>query len=211
MSQLPGQGLLHGKSQRPNGRGLLYWSWRALATSLLALGWQGGALAALQKILSLFPCDLHASASAAHILGQTGGRPEAIRILERALAVHAGHAASWFNLAYLLEAEGRLTDSEPAFRSAVALDPAMDRAWYGLGLLLMREDRLGEAVQALEQTTRLQPLSPYGWFQLGKVHARRKDDESVLRVIRHLRGFEPQVAKRLAQECGLGKTLAETS
>jgi tetratricopeptide (TPR) repeat protein len=185
-----------------------FWGWRALAAGLLALGWQSGALAAYRQMLRLAPCDLHASSSAAHILGQMGRRREAIRILERALEVHASHATSWFDLAYLLESEGRLTESEPAFRSAVALDPAMDRACYGLALVLMREDRLEEAVLALEQTTRLQPLSPYGWFQLGKVHARRGDDDSVLKVIHHLRGFEPQVAGRLAQECGLGQLSA---
>ncbi len=183
--------------------GASYWALRALAKALLVLGWQGGALAVFQRILHGRPQDLHASGSAAHLLGQAGRWPEAIRLLKAAVAVHASHAATWFNLAYMLEADGRETESEPVFRTALALDPAMDRAWYGLALVLMREDRLDEAAQALEETTRLQPLSPYGWYQLGKVRAQQGQDDSALQVIRHLRSFEPRVAARLAQECGL--------
>lgn len=193
------------------GKDSTYWSLRLLAKGLLVLGWQGGALHLFQHMLRRAPCDLHASASAAHLLGQTGRRAEAISLLQRAVSVHAGHAATWFNLAYLLEAEGREDASEPAFRAALALDPAMDRAWYGLSLVMMREDRLDEAVKALKETTRLQPLSPYGWYQLGKVHARQGEEENALTVIRHLRGFEPRVAARLAQECGLEKQLAGRS
>lgn len=180
-----------------------YWALRVLAKGVLVMGWPWGALAVFRRMLRVAPRDLHASGSAAHLLGQMGRHAEAISLLKDALAVHADHAATWFNLAYLLEADGREDQSEPAFRSALALDPAMDRAWYGLALVLMREDRLDEAVQALEETTRLQPLSPYGWFQLGMVHARQGQSDSVFKVIRHLRGFEPRVAARLAQECGL--------
>lgn len=184
-------------------RGAAYWALRFLAKGVLLLGWPWGALAVFKSMLRSVPRDLHASGSAAHLLGQMGRRAEAIALLKDAVAAHADHAATWFNLAYLLEADGREDQSEPAFRSALVLDPAMDRAWYGLALVLMREDRLDEAVHALEETTRLQPLSPYGWYQLGMVHARQGQSDSVLRVIRHLRGFEPRVAARLAQECGL--------
>ncbi len=184
-------------------RGAAYWALRALAKSLLMLGWPGGALAIFRQILRRAPRDLHASGSAAHVLGQMGQRSEAIRLLKDALTSHASHAATWFNLAYLLEADGRGNESEPAFRSALALDPAMDRAWYGLALVLMREDRLDEATHALEETTRLQPLSPYGWYQLGKLQSQRGHDDLALKVIRHLRSFEPRVAARLALECGL--------
>lgn len=194
--------------QASGRRGGAYWVLRALAISLLALGWQQGALAVLKKMRRLAPFDLYASGSAAHLLGQMNRRADAISMLQATLAAHPGHAATWFNLAYLLEAEGRMHESEPAFRSAVALDSKLDRAWYGLALVLVREERFDEAVHALEHTTRLQPLSPYGWYQLGKLHARCGHDELALKVIRHLRGFEPRVAQRLAQECGLVNALA---
>ncbi len=185
-----------------------YWWRRLLATGLLAMGWPQGALFFYMQMLRLIPHELHASGSAAHVLAQLGRRAEAIHLLETAVAVHPGDAASWFNLAYLLEAQGRTQDSEPAFRAALALEPDMDRAWYGLAILLMREDRLAEAVLALEETTRLQPLSPYGWYQLAKVHVRGGQEQLALKVIRHLRGFEPRVAARLAEETGLTAALA---
>lgn len=185
------------------GRSLSYWLRRALATGLLSVGWQQGALTLFRQMLRLAPHDLHASGSAAHLLGQQGLRSEAIALLQAALAVHTSYAATWFNLAYLLEASGRVDESESAFRSALALEPTMDRAWYGLAMVLVREERLDEAVQALEETTRLQPLSPYGWYQLGRVHARRGQTDLALKVIHQLRGFEPRVAARLAEETGL--------
>lgn len=190
-------------------RGATYWALRVLAKGVLVLGWPWGALQVFTRMLRLVPRDLHASGSAAHLLGQMGRRTQAISILKDAVAVHEDHAATWFNLAYLLEADGRVKQSEPAFRAALALDPTMDRAWYGLALVLMREDRLDEAVQALKETTRLQPLSPYGWYQLGIVHARQGQSDNVLKVVHHLRGFEPRVAARLAQECGLDSGSAD--
>jgi tetratricopeptide (TPR) repeat protein len=119
------------------------------------------------------------------------------------LVVHPQHAASWYQLAYLLESTARHAESEPAFRVALAFDANMDQAWYGLAMWLVREERLTDAVTALEHTARLQPLSPHAWYQLGKTHAKLAQPEKALEVIRRLRSFEPQVATRLASEIGL--------
>ncbi len=120
------------------------------------------------------------------------------------VAAHpARSAADWFNLAFLLEADGRLQDAEPAFRRAVEIDDKLDRAWYGLGLVLIRLGRYDEAVKALERNTRLQPMSPYGWYQLARVHMDRHAPDEALKVIRHLKGFEPKVAAQLERETGL--------
>ena len=79
----------------------------------------------------------------------------------------------------------------------------MDRAWYGLALLLIRERRFDEAVVALKKNTELQPMSPFGWYQLARVHVDRQDPDEAVKVIRHLKRFEPKVAAQLERETGL--------
>jgi tetratricopeptide (TPR) repeat protein len=112
-------------------------------------------------------------------------------------------AADWFNLAFLYEHASRFDDAERAFRRATVLDPKLDRAWYGLGLTLIRLQRFDEAVPALKRNTELQPMSPYGWYQLARVHMDRQQPEEVRKIIKHLHGFEPKVAKQLERETGL--------
>ena len=46
-------------------------------------------------------------------------------------------------------------------------------------------------------------MSPYGWYQLARVHVDRKQPEEAVKIIRHLRGFEPKVAAQLERETGL--------
>ena len=56
---------------------------------------------------------------------------------------------------------------------------------------------------ALKRNTELQPMSPYGWYQLARVHVDRQNPEEAVKIIRHLKGFEPKVAAQLERETGL--------
>lgn len=112
-------------------------------------------------------------------------------------------AADWFNLAFLLDKAGYLSEAGAAFRQALALQPALDRAWYGLGLTLTRRGCAEAAVEAFLRSTELQPMSPHAWYQLARLHAERSNAGAALAIIRHLRGFEPVVADRLESETGL--------
>jgi tetratricopeptide (TPR) repeat protein len=155
-------------------------------------------------MLDADPKNAHALASRAHLRAKRGDRAGAIADGRALVAAHPQRsAADWFNLAFLLEAQGRPADAEPAFRRAVTLDPAFDRAWYGLALALIGLRRFDEAVAALERNTSLQPMSPYGWYQLACVHLERSEPEAARRVIAHLKGFEPAVAAQLERETGL--------
>ena len=69
--------------------------------------------------------------------------------------------------------------------------------------MLTRQGRLDEAIAAFQRNTQLQPMSPHGWCELARIHERRSEPEEVARIIRHLQGFEPRVAARLAQETGI--------
>ena len=79
-------------------------------------------------------------------------------------------------------------------------------AWYGLALCLIRLRRFDDAVVALRKNTELQPMSPYGWYQLARVQMDRQQPDEALKIIRHLRKFEPKVADQLERETGLVST-----
>lgn len=170
---------------------------------LLVLGARRRALASLDARLHADPADADARASRAHLLA-SDGRFEAARAdLEQLVHLRPAHAPGWYNLGYVLEAEGHAAFAEQAFRRALDLDAAMDLAWYGLGLSLIRQRRWDDAVAALQRNVELQPMNPFGWYQLAMVHADRHDRDAVIRIIRHLRGFEPRVAARLERETAL--------
>ncbi|MFY7863554.1 tetratricopeptide repeat protein [Roseateles sp.] len=156
------------------------------------------------EMLADWPGDAYALASRAHLRSSRGAKTQAINDLKALVTTHPRRSAGdWFNLAYLLEAEGRLDEAEAAFRQAVELDSKLDRAWYGLGLCLIRMQRFEEAVAALKRNTELQPMSPYGWYQLARVHVDRQKPDEARRIIAHLKGFEPKVAAQLERETGL--------
>jgi tetratricopeptide (TPR) repeat protein len=184
--------------------GLHYLLDKLQAMGWLVLGRSQQALAVFDRMARQWPRDAYVLASRAHLHAQAGRRAQAIADAQALVAAHPRLAAShWFNLAYLLEADDRPAEAEPAFRRAVELDPKLDRAWYGLGLTLARLGRADEAVDALKRNTELQPMSPYGWTQLVRLHVKRAEPDEARRIIRHLKGFEPQVAAQLERETGL--------
>lgn len=183
------------------------WAWqvhRAWVVLWLLLGRQAAARATLDRMIERWPGDAYALASRAHVHAEAGRRDEAIADAKALVAAHPDRAAAdWFNLAFLLESAGRLEEAEAAFRHAISMNEKLDRAWYGLALVLIRQRRFDEAVAALERNTQLQPMSPYGWYQLARVHVDRQAPEQALKIIRHLKGFEPKVAAQLERETGL--------
>jgi hypothetical protein len=46
-------------------------------------------------------------------------------------------------------------------------------------------------------------MSPYAWYQLARVHVDRQEPEEAVKIIRHLKGFEPKFAAQLERETGL--------
>jgi Flp pilus assembly protein TadD len=187
-----------------SSRGLNHLLHKLWAMGWMLVGRSTQAQAVLGKMLEHWPGDAYALASRAHLRAQAGQPDAAIADAQLLVQLHPTRsAADWFNLAFLLERANRLGDAEAAFRRALSLDDKLDRAWYGLGVTLVRLGRHDDAVDALKRNTELQPMSPYGWYQLAQVHVARQRPEEARRVIRHLRGFEPNVAAQLERETGL--------
>lgn len=173
---------------------------KAQALIWLVLGKHEKALSRFDHILGIFPKDRHALASRAHLLVQLNRLDESVLNLQQ-LAGIAGSKAqmgtTWFNLAYVLQQKGRHEEACPAFENAVLHCPWLGQAWYGLGLSLIQQRKLHAARNAIKQTTILQPMAPHGWYQLAHVDLALGEPEKALRVLDHLRRFEPKVARQL--------------
>ena len=187
-----------------NGAGLAYLWFKVSAMAWLVVGRPKPAEVIFDTMLDRWPHDGYALASRSHVRAHSGRRAAAIADLQTLVAAQPDRSSAyWFNLAYLLEEDGRYPEAEAAFRRSLALDEKADRAWYGLGLVLIRLQRYDEAVAALKRNTELQPMSPYGWYQLARVRFDRQEPEETRKIIRHLKGFEPKVAAQLERETGL--------
>ena len=179
----------------------LWFKWRAMGW--LVLGRDRRALALFDGMLRRWPDDGYALASRAQLLVQSGRRDEALDIFSRLTVLHPRVASHWFNFGFMLNEAGRWDDALQAFVRAAEIEPDLDRAWYGQGLVLICLQRYDEAVAALKRNTELQPMSPYGWYQLARVHVDRHDPDAAVKIIRHLKGFEPKVAAQLERETRL--------
>lgn len=169
----------------------------------LLLGQRRAALQTLDDMLERSPHDVHARASRAHLRAQDRDAAGALADYAVLTARPEANAAHWFNQGFVQEGHGLLEAAEQSFRRALDIDDKLDRAWFGLGLVLTRLGRLEEAIAAFQRNTQLQPMSPHGWCELARIHERRREPEEVIRIIRHLQGFEPRVAAQLAQETGV--------
>lgn len=176
---------------------------RTLVILLLVAGRKRAALHRIEQMLTLQPLNLYALSSRVQLLAQLSMQPESIASARHLVSVFPDHAAGWFNLAYLLDADGQLQAAENAFQMACRLQPRLDRAWYGLGLVHIKQERWADAVEALTRNTALQPMSPFGWYQLARVHADQGEPEKARAIIQRLKDFEPKVAAQLERETGL--------
>ncbi len=175
--------------------------WRVIAW--LVLGQPARAMQGLDAIVQRLPNDGYALSSRCNLHMQAGRLEAALADSQRLVQVRGDEAATWFNHGFILESAERWEEALAAFTRATELGPKLDRAWYGRGLVLIRLQRYEEAIAALKRNTELQPMSPYGWYQLARVHVDRREPDEAVKIIRHLKGFEPKVAAQLERETGL--------
>lgn len=191
------------------GQGLSIWFWRQIATWASIFKRDEIAIEYWARIHAARPDDPRPLSTLAHLHAARGRPREAISLLERAVALDPDGAAIWFNLGFLLQQESDHPAALAAFARALDIDEKLDRALYGKGLSLIKLGQLEEAIEPLLQNTRLQPMSPYGYYQLVHLYQRLGRTAEAEKTLRHLSGFEPQVARQLERETGL-KLVQET-
>src|SRR3982074_3376074 len=97
-----------------------------------------------------------AAVDAAYELMQRGALAEAEAMCRTALAAAKGRDAKvWTALGMVLRQQGRVADSETAYRRAMTLDPNDVYALHNLGALLSQQDRAEEALAALQRAQAL--------------------------------------------------------
>ncbi len=177
----------------------LHWS----ALGWLVVGQRSKSLQTWNRLISTHGRHAPWVSSRAHLLAELDQHDLALQDYDWLCQQPQASAADWFNRGFLLEQKQDLPRAAESFERSIAMDPELDRAWYGLGLCRLRLGQLEQACVALRRNTQLQPMSPHGWVQLARIHEKRQEPEEVLKIIRHLQGFEPQVAAELMRETGI--------
>ncbi len=155
---------------RPGEPGLLALQARVLN----AAGRHDAALGILRGLVAAYP----ETGGVVHALlrhhVEAGDLPAAERIARQWLAEKADDQAFRFQLAALLERQGRLQEAEEEFRRVIALEPDHDLALNYLGFMLAdRNDRLDESEEMIQRALEEDPysgsyLDSLGWVQFRK-------------------------------------------
>ena len=95
-----------------------------------------------------------------------GDLPAAERDLRAALAVDAGTAPVWYNLAVVLEASGRDADAERAYVEALAREPGHAESSGNLAALLLRRGDPAAAIPVLRRAIASRPGNGVLWTNL---------------------------------------------
>jgi tetratricopeptide (TPR) repeat protein len=137
------------------------------------------AVAAFREAIRISPnyADPHANLGAT--LTSTDSE-QAIRELEKAVALAPGSVKAQFNLA---AAYGAKPDYGPSkeieqLRKVIELSPTFARAHLSLGKALLRDGKVPDAITELQEAARLEPQNGEAHYQLGLALARagRKDE-----------------------------------
>jgi predicted Zn-dependent protease len=89
------------------------------------------------------------------------GVPEAMRALDRALALDPDAPDALETKATLLFRSGRVEEARPLFTHAGAVAPATGASHVALAVLALREGRDAEAIAELESARRIAPGDPW--------------------------------------------------
>jgi Tfp pilus assembly protein PilF len=110
-------------------------------------------------------------AEALHRLGalalQTAHAADAVRLLERAIAIEPNMAEYHNNLGSAYLTVGRNDDARAQCEAAIRLDPAMPDGHYNLGLVLYALGQLDEAAASYRHSLQLRPENPFAHNNLG--------------------------------------------
>lgn len=163
------------------------------ARACMATGDLDAAESSLRRAIDAAPGRSEYHRELGDLLHRKGRPDDAIRELERSIALAPASAAARLALASVMLDRGDAAAAERHARSAVALDPDDSAAWAYVGAALSRQDRHADALAALERATGLEASRPSGMdvfvnlaIALGDV-GRAKDALDVLesRLPRH--------------------------
>ncbi len=132
------------------------------------VAWENGEAAnpeaRLQTALRRKPHDRSALRGLADIAHQSGRFAEVVRLLQG----NCQAPGEYGSLGIALNAVGRVTEAEAAYRTSIALDPGSAPARYNFGNLLHGLGRNAEAISEFERALALRPDHADTWNNLGR-------------------------------------------
>ena len=146
---------------------------QGLAVALTAAQRFREAVAIYEMILGLNPNDQVARFNLAVALSRLRRLGEAERTYEKLLAFLADNPSpdqewrAWYNLATLLQAQGKLSRAKAAWREVTERVPQLASAHTFLGEVLMDLGNFKGAVSAFSASSKLEPKVVSGWLNLG--------------------------------------------
>jgi predicted TPR repeat methyltransferase len=121
------------------------------------------------KILDAVPEHPRALHYAGVLAHQQGRSDEAIRLLEKSLAIEPDQADGYSNLSIILRGKGRLDDAIAACLRAIEIDPTHANAHNNLGGLLRAQGRREEAEEFYRAAVALEPRHTDAYANLGNL------------------------------------------
>jgi tetratricopeptide (TPR) repeat protein len=143
----------------------------------------GAATATLQQVLERAPDQ----PAALQLLGvaafQSGRGDEAVRLLQRAIAVAPDYLEAHYNLANVFLFQDRLREAEVGFRRVLDLNARHFDAQLNLSGTLGRMGRLAEAVVACRAALEIDPRNAVAHYNLGQLYRERGHYEAAVQAI----------------------------
>jgi Flp pilus assembly protein TadD len=150
-----------------------------------------------------------ANAAALHLLGvlaHQSGRPEAVELISRAVALEPRNAEYHYNLGVALQRRGQHGQAAASYRQALGLQPHRSEAHNNLGQVLLLQGRLDDALACLEQALRLRPDYAEAYHNRGIALRRQGKLAEAAASLHEAIRLRPDFA---AAHVDLGLTLAE--
>ena len=165
----------------------------------------------LKKIVKLSVNNYRPYSDLGRFLGERGRIPEAIEMLERAVAFDSTVVSVHLALANFLAILGTPADALKTYDAAMQLDPDYPPALLGRGNMLRILGRRDEAIVAYERVVDLHPEVGSAWWSLASLGNYRFSTEKVDEMRSHLDSDELDVDSKfsfrfaLARVCETGK------
>jgi len=141
------------------------------------------ATATLQQVLQRAPDQ----PAALQLLGvaafQSGRGNEAVRLLERAVAVAPDYLEAHYNLANVFLFQDRLREAEAGFRRVLALNARHFDAQLNLSGTLSRMGRPAEAAAACRAALDIDPHNAVAYHNLGELYREQGQYEAAVRAL----------------------------
>ena len=149
------------------------------------------ALAAAKKATELAPDFGFGWEQVAELQFSFGRTPQALDVLEKALALSPRNAQALALQGFLLSAQNRIGKARACFDEAIALDGALGNAWLGRGLCSIRKGRDVDGRADLQMAATLEPNRSILRSYLGKAFSQTGNNKKAKSELDRAVQFDP--------------------